>query len=351
MKNIWLLFFLFFHIEAFAFENLVYTWRGFPDHLRAGNIALADLKQHAKQIDIYSSEAYHITKTGQVIGALNARMLAVAEVANIKVMPLVGNTDFDRKNTRIFLHDTAAQERAIKTILKLCQNNHFYGVQIDFEGMSLEDRAAFSQFYIHVANTLHAQGFKVSIAIIPTITDLHTATEYLERRDKYWSGVYDYKVLAHHSDFITLMTYDQHGAPTTPGPMAGNAWSEAIIRYALNYIPANKISLGIPLHSGYWYTGSESADELIHSIGTTITFQKAREIINANNLHVTWNNTDKIHSAMYLHHYLYEYLFLEDAASFKEKVALVNQYHLRGLSNWCLGEEDPEIWRYVKRIR
>ncbi len=40
----------------------------------------------------------------------------------------------------------------------------------------------------------------------------------------------------------------------------------------------------------------------------------------------------------------FEWLFLEDARSFRAKIDLVREYGLRGFSAWVLGREDPEIW-------
>jgi spore germination protein YaaH len=345
-----ILFFLLFTHSVLAFENLSYTWRGYPNQIKEGELAVEDLSAHAQQIDIFSSEAYHIDQTGKVTGSLHPAMFKIARKTGIKIMPLVGNTDFDRVTAHHFLIDMDAQNRAIEALLQLCQTNHFYGVQIDFEGMSSTDKEAFSNFFMKISNALHKEGFKVSIAIIPALTEQND-TEYLMRRYKNWSGVYDYKILSKYSDFITLMTYDQHGELTTPGPVSGNLWDEAIVRYALQYIPHDKISLGIPLHSAYWYTGSSEANQHIHPISIDITYSKAKKILQENHGLLFWSQLDKTHYSIYNRHFLNEYLFFEDSASFKSKLALVKKYKLRGISSWCLGEEDERIWQYLpKRI-
>lgn len=328
-------------IKANAFENLAYTWRGFPGEALPGKLSLKSLEAHASQIDIFSSQAYHIDTKGNVTGSLNAKMVQIAKANNIKVMPLVGNNDFSPKPTHIFLQNKAAQDRAIQWLLRLCQKNHFYGLQIDFEGMSHLDREAFTAFYQKIADVLHKNGFKVSIALIPILTEKPPATRYLASRYRAWSGVYDYQPLGKASDFVTLMTYDQHGEGTTPGPLSGIRWNGSIIQYALKYIPANKISLGIPLHSGHWYTSPGHVGE------TDLDYEVISQKLKKEKINLKWDNEDKVHYAMYLNHFLYEYVFIEDAASFSAKLDLVKKYHLRGLSNWVLGEEDPAIWKLL----
>jgi spore germination protein YaaH len=338
-------------MKAFAFENVVYTFRGFPSEIAHGSIAIDDLKNHASQIDILSSQAYHIDEKGVVYGSQNPQMLQIAKSSHIKIMPLVGNKNFDSKLVHVFLHDPAAQERALQTLLQLCKQNHFEGLQIDFEGMSFLDRDAFTNFYQNVAKLLHQNGFLVSIAIVPALTDDVPATDYLKGRYKSWSGVYDYKALAKSSDFVTLMAYDQHGGITTPGPMAGITWVESIVKYALNYMPPEKISLGIPWHSGHWSTGKESSTTPLHAVAIDLAYTDMIRLLRDNNVTLRWDDEDKVHYAMYRNHFLYEYIFAEDSASFGAKLDLVKKYKLRGISNWCLGEEDPKIWDLLnKRI-
>lgn len=336
-------------IKAFAFENLVYTWRGFPTEIGQGSIAINDLSTHASQINILSSQAYHIDEKGIVFGSQNPQMIQIAKASHIKIMPLVGNTNFDRKLTHIFLNDTVAQDRVIQSILQLCKENHFDGIQIDFENMSFLDRDAFTRFYQKIANALHQNGFQVAIAIVPMLTGDVPATDYLRGRYKYWSGVYDYAALGKISDFVTLMAYDQHGGITTPGPMAGITWDEAIIKYALQYIPADKISLGVPWHSGYWYTGKTSSHAPLHIIATNLTYTEMTRLLKDNNAVLHWDNEDKVNYAIYQKNFLYEYIFAEDAKSFNAKLDLVKKYKLRGISNWCLSEEDPAIWNVLPK--
>jgi spore germination protein len=341
--------FCFTAMKAFAFENLVYTWRGFPNEIGQGSIAINDLATHASQIDILSSQAYHIDEKGLVFGSLNPQMLQMSKTSHIKIMPLVGNTNFDRKVVHVFLNDTAAQDRAIQSILQLCKQNHFYGIQIDFEGMSFLDRDAFTHFYQKITNVLHENGFHVAVAIVPMLTGDVPATDYLRGRYKYWSGVYDYAALGKISDFVTLMAYDQHGDITTPGPMAGITWDEAIVKYALKYISPDKISLGIPWHSGYWYTGKNSSNAPLHIVVTNLTYAEMTRLLKDNNATLRWNDEDKVHYAIYQKNFLYEYIFAEDAKSFSAKLDLVKKYRLRGISNWCLGEEDPAIWNLLPK--
>jgi spore germination protein YaaH len=154
---------------------------------------------------------------------------------------------------------------------------------------------------------------------------------------------------------LNFTKYDQHGGITPPGPMAGLTWDEDIIQEALKYIPPGKISLGIPWHSGYWYTGKDPSKEGIarenslHTMQTDLSYEDTMRILKDNNAVLHWDNIDKVHYAFYLNNFLYEYIFAEDADSFAAKLDLVKKYKLRGISNWVLGEEDPKVWNVLAK--
>ena len=44
---------------------------------------------------------------------------------------------------------------------------------------------------------------------------------------------------------------------------------------------------------------------------------------------------------------VFEHIWIEDARSFADKMALATKYALRGYSVWLLGLEDPKTWDVV----
>ena len=60
-----------------------------------------------------------------------------------------------------------------------------------------------------------------------------------------------------------------------------------------------------------------------------------------------WDDNNKGNYAIFQRHFMNEYLFVEDARSFQAKVGLARKYHLRGMSVFALGFEDPAMWESV----
>jgi spore germination protein YaaH len=156
------------------------------------------------------------------------------------------------------------------------------------------------------------------------------------------------KALAASADFVTVMAYNQHAGKTTPGSTAALPWVKTTIEYTLRFVPAAKVSLGVPSYSNYWYTAKDDGTHSISAHMAGITFNQVRYLLQKNHANLQWDTNDKVHYAMYSHDWLNEYIFAEDVMSLKAKMDLASQYHLRGVSVFDLGSEDPGIWDGLK---
>ncbi|HVE45056.1 MAG TPA: glycosyl hydrolase family 18 protein [Gammaproteobacteria bacterium] len=309
---------------------------------------LQKIKNHAKSIDIIAPQIYRLDENGVIWGNIDARLLAVAKENNLNIMPLVINLGFNQAQFHNFLHNPLAQERAILKMLSLCEQYHFYGLQFDFENININDKSEFTRFCQLTANQLHQGGFTMSIAVVPRISDVFYST-YDRWLFENWSGAYDYQALGQSSDFISVMSYDQHTSLTTPGPIATIDWVEKTIQSLLRVVPAKKISLGIPSYSGYWSTGKLDPGNIpemntYRSKETQIGYSRALNLLAKFNQSLIWQDQWKSSYIMYNNDEKNEYLFVEDAKSFQAKLELVERYQLRGISVWRLGLEDPAIW-------
>ncbi len=307
----------------------------------------SSMKSHIKSITIIAPQAYQVNEKGTVWGTVDPLMMNLAKRNHVKVMPLLTNVDFDSARTHAFLTNDVSELRAIDMLLEVCKTNHFVGVQIDFEHILISDRNHFSHFYSLVSDALHKNGFEVSVAIFPRVSDVLPGSNRSRSSLEFWSGGYDYAALGKSSDFVTLMAYAQHGSGTTPGSACEPAWAEAIVKYAINYIPTNKISLGLPVYSAYWYTGYGHTET--HVTETDLTYPQLKYILEKFHVTLQWDPIKKLSYAVFVNNNLNEFIFAEDVPTFKIKVDLVNKYHLRGTSLWHLGVEDPNIWALFKK--
>ena len=312
------------------------------------NDQILQIKIHAKSIDIVAPQIYELDENGVIWGNTDARLLAVTKESNLKLMPLITNQKFNQEQFHNFLHNPAAQERAISEMLVLCKQYHLYGLQFDFENIHINDKNDYTKFFQITANRLHLNNFIISVAVVPRTSDTFHS-DYDRWYFENWSGAYDYQALGQSGDFISVMSYDRHTSLTTPGPLGTIEWVERTIKSLLEVVPAKKISLGIADYSGYWAAGKLDPGNIperytYRSKETQISYPKVLSLLAMFNQSLIWQDQWKSSYVMYSNNDKNEYLFVEDAKSFQARYELAKRYQLRGISVWKLGLEDPNIW-------
>jgi spore germination protein YaaH len=159
-----------------------------------------------------------------------------------------------------------------------------------------------------------------------------------------WRGAYDLKALAQSVDLICLMTYDQNTRWTMPGPVAGYPWTVQNLEYALEFVPKEKLSLGIPVYGYHWFAGDPGKDEKPNPTAEYIGQQGVDQYLAAYHPHLEWDSADRAAWFYFYRDDNREWVFYTDKRGFQERLALARDRGLQGFCSWVLGTEDPEIW-------
>lgn len=299
---------------------------------------------HAGEISIVSPQVFTVDTLGVISGSVDPRVIARAHEKGVKVVPLVMNPGFDQPTIHRILTSPDVRRRTIENLVALCTRNHFDGLQFDIENVNVVDRDALTTFMRESANALHRVRCAVSAAVVPRTSDDPGPTSYHRWIYENWRGAYDYKALADDLDFISYMTYAQHTGGTPPGPVAGYTWMEDALRFVLSLgVPPEKISLGVPSYSDWWYP-SYDPQSGARMRGNDISYATATGLLNRYGAKPVWDDRDKTAFAFWSNAGVNEFLWMEDARAFAAKVGLARKYKLRGYSVWVLGTEDPKVW-------
>lgn len=311
-----------------------------------------DLVRHIDQIDVLGPQVYTVDSLGLVWGEMDPRVLALARAHHVRVMPLVVNEGFNQPALRRLLADTAARARATAALSDLCHSQGYWGIQFDIEDINVQDRDRFTAWYSRTADALHAVGCKVSVAVVHRSSDQTGPLAYHRFLAESWRDAYDLAALARVGDFISLMSYAQHTRRTPPGPEAGLPWMRDVVDYFLVSVPPEKLSLGIPLWGEHWYTRSDaSIPERARSWSESVTWTWGNGLAERHGARLQWDSTQAVTWTYYENGGTFEWLFLENARSFRAKLALMRERHLRGFSAWVLGPEDQGIWDVLRTER
>ena len=313
--------------------------------------AYRSLVAHIDQITVLGPQSYTVDSLGTFFGAVDARVLRLAKEHHVKMMPLFVNEGFNQPALRRLLSDDAAQRRSVDAMVAACRRNGYWGIQFDVENLNELDRDRFTKWYTEAAAALHAAGFAISIAVVHRTDEAAGPTAYHRFLQESWRGGYDLAAIGRVSDFVSIMSYDQHTRRTPPGPVAGLTWVRENVDYFLRYVPAEKLSLGIPLYGDHWFARADpSIPDQVRPSSETVSWRWGSHLAERANAPMRWEETDQVPFAYYPNGGTYEWLFLENLRSFQAKLALLQEKKLRGFSAWVLGPEDEEIWTALPKL-
>ena len=310
----------------------------------SGERALDVFRENATRISIISPQAFRTDSLGNVAGGVHPGVMAIARANDVAVIPLIVNPGFNQQVMHALLANPDARRRTIESFVTLAREHGFAGWQFDYENFHVDDRDAFTEYYRETAAAFGEAGLSLSVAVVPTDGSEGT-TSFQKYMQANWRNGFDIAALADAGDFVSLMTYAQHGGPTAPGPIAGLPWVRRMLDYALAQgVPPEKISLGIPTYSGFW---SPVHDDVRSARvgGFEIHHSRAMDELAEHGPELTWLPELGVHYAFWSNEGIYEWLFLENARSLEPKLDLFEDYAgLRGISAWVMGAEDPAIW-------
>lgn len=314
-------------------EKIFYTNKGKEAE------AILSIKKNYKKIDILAPQSYVLTSDLKLSGGMSKNLKAVIKKYNLKTMPLVANNNFSQKIIHDLLINPEAQDAFITNLIKTAKTENYFGWQYDFENISYLDKDLYSSFVEKTAeafkksfdSTQNKQKLILSVAVVTRFVDYENTNAF-----KNWSGVFDYERLAKSADFISVMTYDD---PNSAGPVASMPFVKNCLTYLKDKIPAEKLSLGIPLYYWSWQT---SPAKKINYGGN---YNRLLSIM-ASNRHQT--GFDEILQTSFMT-YVYKntpYIFwFTDKKTMQTRINFIKQNNLRGFSAWLLGVEDPAIWQ------
>lgn len=254
-----------------------------------------------------------------------------------KVWGLVNNS-FDPDITSSILKNEKSRKKVIGQLLLYASLYDLDGINIDFENIYYEDKAALVKFVEEIKYYTKKQNLVLSMDItVPSSS-------------KRWSKVYDRKALGNLVDYMAVMTYDEHWASSpVSGSVASIGWVEKGILNTLKSIPEEKILLGLPFYTRRWKESKDESGKVkVESKAISMTW--AKKIIDEKNAPVIWNEEVGQYYAQYNEDDAVYKIWLEDPRSIALKVDLVEKHNLAGTAAWRRGYEDVEVWAVLQEI-
>ena len=298
-------------------------------------------RQTAGDANVVNNDVLNvISPTWFVVGDRSGNIDSFAEITYVEkahelgyqVWPLISNTFNDVDMTSLVLNNTEVRDNMIRQIIAYTALYKFDGINVDFENIYLEDKDAYTQFIRELVPLAHEAGLKVSVAVgIPGGSERY-------------SRCYDHEQIGLIADYVMVMTYDQHyGGSKVAGSQAQVSWVEEKLKDTLELVSNEKLVMGIPLYTRLWEITSESASNI-----KNYSISNAKELIEEKNATLEWDSESGQYIATYYENGKTYKMWLEDENSLAEKVALVDEYQLKGICMWELNWGNDDIWEAIK---
>lgn len=251
--------------------------------------------------------------------------------------PLTESGTFNSGLIQILTENEEVQERLIQNLLDVVTEKGYVGVDVDFEYIRPQDRVGYAAFVNRLKEVMHAQGYRVSVALAPKTSSYQRGLLY---------EAMDYHLLAKSADFVFLMTYEWGYTYGPPLPVAPLPNVREVLEYALEEIPPDQIMLGIPNYGYSWPLPYERGVTQARLIGNV----EANVIAAERGVEIQY---DEVYQSPYFEYVLrgrrYRVWF-EDVRSIYAKLQLAAEKEIRGVGYWNLMRPFRANWLLVNHL-
>lgn len=275
---------------------------------------------------------------GTLKGDVDADLLGRAWGRGVVPLAMIQNYEdgFKRELARGVMEDPVKRRNFVVAVAALLAQYPFGGINLDFELLRPEDR----ELYVDLVGELNAVlggRWLLTLAVPARSSERET-----------WYDGYDYAGLAALSDWLLVMTYDEHWAGGDPGPIASIPWVERVVRYLTERegLPREKFVLGVPLYGYNWPVprapGARARAEDYFS--ALVTAQRMDACI-------AFDGASGEPYFAYRLGGVNRLVWFQDERSIARKLEVACRYGLPGVGVWRIGQAFPGFWRALAQWR
>ena len=293
------------------------------------NNKIVDLTANAKGMNVISPTWFRIIDNNGTLSSLaDAAYVNRAHQLGMEVWAMVDDQSPDSENTQVFTY-TSKRENMINQLISSAIQYNLDGINIDFEYITPEIAEDYIQFLRELSVKCRNNGIVLSVDDkVPIASNM-----YYNRKEQ---GII--------ADYVVVMAYDEHwGVDSGAGSTASISWVEEGVANTVAEVPSSKVILGVPFYTRIW---GEKSDGTVDSYQTA-DMQTSETVIAQNGAQKIWLDELGQNYSEYPAGDITYRIWVEDAASIENKVKLIANYQLAGVSAWRLGSETPDIWNTI----
>lgn len=273
---------------------------------------------------------YRFDNQGNLLGNGYDPDIAKLLSPQTRLLPLLSNYDPQTRGaSQSLAHDLfinpSAINKLIDNLIKAAKDNHYFGYNLDIEGIDPADRQLFNSFLKEIYGDLNAANLKLYISVPAKVDSLGTT----------WSQAFNYEQIAKFSDYIIVMGYNESWSTGKPGPIESTSHLSQVVNQTISQIPRKKILVGISVYGLDWEITSGKS-------GVPISYSAIDSKLQATKFQVT--KQDGAAMINYSENNLNHIIWYEDAETVTGKIDALQGAGLNHVAFWSIGREDRKLW-------
>ena len=250
---------------------------------------------------------------------------------NFLVVQNIANQRWDPQGTAQLLASPVERAKLISEVEGSLRAGHFDGVTFDFETFDIMPPSAL-QNYLTFIKEAHATLMKDGIMVNLTVpVD---------------SEAWNLKAFAAAADRLFLMIYDEHSLADPPGPIAGQAWFNDRLNWALKQVPAAKAVVCIGNYGYDWY-----ADKTGRQVAIPLSVEDVWRFAHESDAQVQFDPVSGTPYFLYEEDGVKHEVWFLDAVTAWNQLKTIDDTSVSGVALWYMGHEDPAIWQAFRKFQ
>lgn len=284
-----------------------------------------------------------VDNEGSVSSIASQSYVNYAHQLGLEVWGLVADFNNDRIpiDVNTLLSYTSKREKIINQLIAAAIENNLDGINVDFEKISKEGAPHFLEFIRELSIKCRNNGLVLSI-------DNYVPTESSMYYDRAEEGAI--------ADYLIIMGYDEHyGGSKESGSVASLGFVRGGVEKTLEEVPAEKVILAVPFYTRLWSETPKTEEEIAassdteefvpYNLGSTIySMAKAETFLASKGLTPEWSEESGQNYVEYVEKEVTYKMWVEDEKSIEEKLKVMKEHGLAGVSAWKLGLEKNGVW-------
>ena len=278
-------------------------------------------------INVISPTWFFLTgNEGKYVCNASHNYVTYAHQKGIEVWAVIDNFNMECDLYEV-LKNTAQRDKLIANLVADCKKYGIDGINVDFEQVTPETAHHYIQFIRELSVVCHDNDLIVSV-------DNYVPTAY--------TAFYNRKEQGRYVDYVVIMGYDEHaGNSDVAGSVASLGFVEQGIIDTLESVEEAKVINGVPFYTRGWAT--KDGDVSVK----TLTMSSQKQFAKEHGITVEWDEEwGQYYGENTVDGTSYE-IWMEEADSLKEKLAVMDKYGVAGVAHWKLGLETDDVWGVI----